>query len=248
MTQQTCRTILIAFIICMSVPAWAWSQQYFLYSPKPVSADRKAPSQDDVLVQEIKIQKGDTLYRLSRKYNGRGQYFPQILLFNSIKNPNLIYEGKVLRIPLAKKDAHGSNRISAKSTSTTREPGATRDTDSSPKSETQQTTALEPVIESSLNESKSAGRDQFNSSAEPQAVTPPAPPPATDLNVTPDASTAKAISGQKLFEAAAKAYRQDDCKSALELLDRYLIDNSGSPLAADANLYKADCFLKLSAQ
>jgi TolA-binding protein len=54
--------------------------------------------------------------------------------------------------------------------------------------------------------------------------------------------------GQKLFEAAVKAYRKDDCRTALELLDRYLAENSGSPLAADANLYKAECYLKLSAQ
>ena len=59
---------------------------------------------------------------------------------------------------------------------------------------------------------------------------------------------ADAASGHKLFEAAVKAYRQDDCRTALELLDRYLTDNSGSPLAADAQLYKAECYLKLSAQ
>ncbi len=53
---------------------------------------------------------------------------------------------------------------------------------------------------------------------------------------------------QKLFETAVKAYRQDDCRTALELLDRYLADNSGSPLAADATLYKAECYLKLSVQ
>jgi outer membrane protein assembly factor BamD (BamD/ComL family) len=58
----------------------------------------------------------------------------------------------------------------------------------------------------------------------------------------------EAASGQKLFESAVKAYRQDDCHAALELLDRYLADHSGSPLAADATLYKADCYLKLSAQ
>ncbi len=59
---------------------------------------------------------------------------------------------------------------------------------------------------------------------------------------------AAAPDAQKLFETAVKAYRQDDCRTALELLDRYLADNSGSPLAADATLYKAECYLKLSAQ
>ena len=246
MTQLTCRTILIAFIVCMSMPAW--SQQYLLYSPKPVPAGQKATSQDDILVKEIKIHKGDTLYGLSRKYNGQGQYFPQILLFNSIKNPDLIYAGKVLKVPLAKKSGHSSNRIGAKSAGTTHETDARRDSDSSPKSETPQSTVSKSVSDRSSNELKSADREKINSSTEPQALTPPASLPAAKSNVTPDVTSSKATSGQKLFEAAAKAYRQDDCKSALELLDLYLKDNSNSPLAADANLYKADCYLKLSAQ
>jgi TolA-binding protein len=56
------------------------------------------------------------------------------------------------------------------------------------------------------------------------------------------------VAGQQLFEKAVKAYRQDDYREALELFDRYLTDNPGSPMAADASLYKAECYLKLSAQ
>lgn len=52
--------------------------------------------------------------------------------------------------------------------------------------------------------------------------------------------------GQNLFENAVRAYRQDDCKTALELFDRYLAENQASPLAADASFYKAECYLKLS--
>lgn len=55
-------------------------------------------------------------------------------------------------------------------------------------------------------------------------------------------------SEHKLFERAVKAYRQDNCVTALGLLDRYLADYPGSPQAADANLFKADCYLKLSAE
>jgi TolA-binding protein len=54
--------------------------------------------------------------------------------------------------------------------------------------------------------------------------------------------------GRKLFKAAVKAYQQEDCRTALDLLDRYLADNSASSRAADANLYKAECYMKLSAQ
>jgi len=66
--------------------------------------------------------------------------------------------------------------------------------------------------------------------------------------LSPLPAAAGTDAGQKLFEAAVKAYRQDNCRTALELLDRYLADNSDSLLAADANLYKAECYMKLSAQ
>lgn len=239
MTQLTCRSILIAFIVCMSVPAW--SQQYLLYSPKPVPSGEKAPSKDDILVKEIKIHKGDTLYGLSRKYSGKGRYFPQILLFNSIKNPDLIYAGNVLKVPLAMKGGHASDGISAKSAGKAHETGAKRDPNSSPVNETQKAAPSKPV-------SDRYNRENVNYSAKPQAETAPNALPATGSTVTPVVTPANNTPGQKLFEAATKAYRQDDCKSALELLDLYLKDNPSSPLAADANLYKADCFLKLSAQ
>lgn len=61
-------------------------------------------------------------------------------------------------------------------------------------------------------------------------------------------AVAEATAGQRLFEEAVTSYRKDDCLAALELLDRFLAGNPGSPMAADANLYKAECYLKLSVQ
>lgn len=103
MTPSTCRTSVIAFIICVALPAWG--QQFLLYAPQPVSSGQKAPSQEGILVQEIEVKKGDTLYDLSHKFSGHGMYFPQILLFNSIKNPNLIYPGNILKVPVTQKGA-----------------------------------------------------------------------------------------------------------------------------------------------
>jgi hypothetical protein len=90
---------------------------------------------------------------------------------------------------------------------------------------------------------KTAPHAKNNKSHESSAAVPPSPP-LTAVHK----ETTETASGQILFESAVKAYRLDDCHKALELLDRYLADHSGSPLAADATLYKADCFLKLSAQ
>jgi TolA-binding protein len=61
-------------------------------------------------------------------------------------------------------------------------------------------------------------------------------------------AAADGASGQKLFERAITAYRKDDCRTALELFDRFLSAHPSSPLAADATLYKAECYLKQSGQ
>jgi len=54
-----------------------------------------------VLVKKITIKQGDTLAALSRQFSGKGVYYPQILLFNKIRNPNLIYAGQELLVPLS---------------------------------------------------------------------------------------------------------------------------------------------------
>ena len=250
----------------------AWGQQYLLYTPQPVPSGQKAASQDGILVQEIEIQKGDTLYALSRRFSGRGMYFPQILLFNSIKNPNLIYAGDTLKVPLAQKEAAASDRIDAKPAGGSPRPQASGDRKPHAKAAkhpaARQSAASSPVsspsTELSLSDLKAggAGRNKGSQSKKKAAVharkhqshslpagtIPASQAPVVHKNASAAIPAADAAAGQKLFEAAVKAYRQDDCRTALELLDRYLADNSGSPLAADANLYKAECYLKMSAQ
>jgi LysM repeat protein len=270
MTPCTRRTTVIALIIFMALPAWG--QQYLLYTPQPVTPGQKPSSQDGILVQKIVIQKGDTLYALSRKFSGRGMYYPQILLFNSIKNPNLIYTGNTLKIPVSQNEAHGSEQTGNKSTEAPHQPKPSGDKKTSLKAESQppvrQSTGSSPTstpsTELSLSDLKAVGTGKSSASRKkrkaavhakknrshesPAETSPLSPLPAAHKSAAAAATAADADSGQKLLEAAIKAYRQDDCRTALELLDRYLADNSGSPLAADASLYKADCYLKLSAQ
>lgn len=258
----------IVLIAALALPAWG--QNYLLYTPQPAASGQKSPGQDGVLVQEIEIQKGDTLYGLSRKYSGKGMYFPQILLFNSIKNPNLIYPGKMLKVPLSHNDANGSGQKDAKlSVATPKTKAAGGEKKASAKAASsvtsRQPATTAPVstasTELSLSDLKTAGsgksvasRNKKKASAQTKksaAVVPPSKPEtSTSPSTVPSSSVSATDSatGQRLFEAAVKAYRRDDCSTALELLDRYLADNSGTPLAADASLYKAECFLKLSAQ
>ena len=269
MTPYIFRTIIITLVFCAAHSSWA--QQYLLYAPQPAASVQKSPSQEGIIVQEIEVKKGDTLYGLSRKFSGHGMYFPQILLFNTIKNPNLIYPGNKLKVPVTQDDTIVKSTDSKPlgTPHKAKVPGdekAPQKTVSAPAAE--QPNIAPPVpaqnAELSLNELKAAGSAKSSKIApkkktaiQARKKTPPesasvtnlsAPLPASHTPQAPPNRASDAASGQKLFEAAVKAYRIEDCRTALELLDRYLVDNSGSPLAADANLYKAECYLKLSSQ
>lgn len=270
MTPFTRRTSVIVLILCMALPAWG--QQYLLYTPQPATSGQPEPSKDDILVKEIVIQKGDTLSALSRKFSGHGMYYPQILLFNSIKNPNLIYTGKMLRVPVARKSALAAETGDAGPGAKPRMTKGSVDKQSTVKAEEElpgdsaAASSVEPpardvkVAGTPKNKAKSGRKKKKGAAAPalkktsqevPSGVVSTATPSSQqpEQNAAAPSSTAPDNrSGQKLFEAAVKAYRLEDCRTALELFDRYLADNSGSPLAADATLYKAECYMKLSAQ
>jgi len=254
MTQCTRIITVSAFIISMVLPAWG--QQYLFYTPQPLPPGEKAPSQDGIMVQEIEIMKGDTLYDFSRKFSGHGMYFSQILLFNSIKNPNLIYTGKTLRIPLNKK---GINISARRETPKTSKVGSSEGKEKSKLPVRRSAAALpvsHPNPEDSLRDPKTIGTTQINAapkkdkpSAQAKKSTAPLPLlPAAATTGKTGSSEAVSAAEQQLFESAVKAYRKDDCLAAINLLDRYLSGYSSSPLAAEASLYRAECYLKLSAQ
>ena len=91
----------VAFVL-YACAAGADSGDYYLYAPQPVtSGDAVVSGPEGVLVEEITIRKGDTLSAISRAFSGRASYYPQILLFNQISDPDLIYAGKTLRVPVA---------------------------------------------------------------------------------------------------------------------------------------------------
>ncbi len=95
----------VSFLLCLlffltcSPPAMAG--EYLLYQPNPAESEVPPFPGKGVLVKKIIIKRGDTLSALSRQFSGKGSYFPQILLFNKIRNPNLIYAGKELLVPLS---------------------------------------------------------------------------------------------------------------------------------------------------
>lgn len=255
MTPIARSSLIIAFSICISVPAVA--QQYYLYAPQPTESAQKTADTENILVKEIEVKKGDTLYGLSRKFSGKGMYFPQILLFNNIKNPHLIYPGATLKIPVSTKDDIDAASSAAQPVAPA---VATKKSHSKPEAVhvDEKSKAVKPASTSntdlSLSDLKKAGNGKSslkrNKGKKTLAETAkkPAVVPVQVSHQTEEPAPSNSVSGQKLFESATKAYRKDDCKTALELFDRYLAENSASPLAADASLYKAECYLKLSAQ
>jgi TolA-binding protein len=103
------RGVAIALVIILAGAAtYADAEDYYLYKPEKVQSKNIPAPGDGVLTKTIIIAKGDTLSRLSRRYGGRSSFFPQILLFNRIKNPDLIYAGDTLRVPLTRTEGGGA--------------------------------------------------------------------------------------------------------------------------------------------
>ncbi len=208
-----------ALLVLALVPAAQGAGEFYLYEPKPVDKPAAlAEPGDGVLVRSITIKRGDTLSALSRKYAGKGSYFPQILLFNEIMNPNLIYAGKELKVPVTTES--GLNRSDETTTSTRQAPAAKRK-----KSRKTAVTAPLPVT------------------AAPHKVAPlPAASRAADMTAPPvtQAPTAE----QKLYEKAIAEYRASQYGQAQQTFATFLDRYSSSPLAPDAALYKAECLLK----
>ena len=219
---------LIGMVIAIALFAGVtpgWSQQLYLYAPKPVAADEKVRREDGILVQEVPVKKGDTLSRISRRFSGHGSYFPQILLFNDIKNPDRIYTGHVLRVPVSRRGETGQAATPPVKGGVSAVPSAAPISDSSAGDLQKGAAAAE----------KKRGRKHAHA-------------PSHARSAGKQAAAVSAASEQRQFERAVKAYRQNDYRRAVELFDRFLVDHPASALAADASLYKAECYLKQSNQ
>jgi LysM repeat protein len=90
-----------SLLAILTMPVLSPAAEYLLYTPHPVDVAQAPPSPDKgVLVRSITLKRGDTLAAISKKFSGKGRWYPQILLFNSISNPDLIYAGEKLLVPV----------------------------------------------------------------------------------------------------------------------------------------------------
>lgn len=199
------------------------ADEYNLYTPHKVASGR-APSspEEGVLTRTITIKRGDTLWGLSRKYTGMGSYYPQILPFNMIENPNLIYAGASLQVPVAR--------------------GTSAEASAKPAKRVQATTGTKAGHKPTVRKEKQP-KDAERSVADPApAVVAPAAPAAR-----PVAPAAASESGsQRDYQRAVTIYKKGEYREALDAFDAFLTRYPDSPFAPDATLYRADCYMKLS--
>ncbi|MBK5274667.1 MAG: LysM peptidoglycan-binding domain-containing protein [Desulfuromonadales bacterium] len=232
---------IIAALLLLAVSTPGWSQQRYLYTPKAVSPEENVQKSAGILVQEVQVHKGDTLTGLSRKFSGHGSYFPQILLFNEIKDPDKIYSGDTLKLPvkpdhaLLPKEKAAGTAPNRKAHSSSKASQRQRSVKTTPKAVTELSGSdlKMPAVARELK------RDARNKAVVSASHVKAVKQPAAAVNATAE---------QQLYERAIKAYRQNDCRVALELFDRFLAEYPSPALAADANLYKAECYLKQSNQ
>lgn len=206
MATQAATAVTVAVVAIILVGAagivYGGADEYRLYTPHPTERiELPATPEDGILVKTIIIQRGDTLSALSRKFFGREGLYPEFLPFNKIRNPDLIYAGEKLSLPLARG----------------------RETPTQHKPEEKQKAARKTAVHVPRKESKIARH-----------------------GITPPSAQAVGTSETVEFERAVKLYKQGKYRKALIALDGFLKRHPASILAADATLYRGDCYIHLS--
>jgi TolA-binding protein len=195
-----------ALVMLSAVPLMA---KDYIYAPRDARQDEVAGSPEGLLVREVEVHKGDTLTRISKRFSGRGAYYSQILLFNAIKNPDLIYPGNILRVPVSK------SKLSAAAVKVKKP-----------------LKAVEPAV-----------------AAPVQPVVTPKPVVEQPAVVKSTVFEPKVVAEeQSLFANGVAAFKKSDCNGAIQFFERLEAGYPSSTLLPDANLYKAECYMKLSGQ
>jgi len=221
MTHST-RSILLMLLFA-GIPLVAQSSEYMLFSPRPVEGEVLMPERGkEVLVKRITIKKGDTLSQLSRDFSGKGSYFSQILLFNDINDPNRIFAGKKLLVPISMETALSKTPDTGESTSKSLKK------DSVARSVPAKTTVAKPAAPA--KEIRPVSKAKV----------------AKEKKLAPEEMVDKRA--EDSYALAINAYRAGKYQESLSLFSRFLELYPSSSLAADASLYKAESLLKLSRQ
>ncbi|MDD2851616.1 MAG: LysM peptidoglycan-binding domain-containing protein [Desulfuromonadaceae bacterium] len=184
---------------------------------------------DGVTYREVTVQKGDTLFDISRKFRTEGASYTETLRFNNIKDPNRIVSGDIIKVPLhrSRNTAPGTPPKSAKSSA-------------APVISAQPAPHAAPLPFSH----NSTSLQKTSPPSELATRNTPSEKPVGATHTQPFANNS--ASRQRLYEQAITAYRHNDCQTAVQLFGRFLAETPRTSLAADISLFIADCYLKLS--
>ena len=207
------RFVVMACMVAVAIngfPSPAAAEVYLLYTPAPTTAPSlPADPAKGILTKTVTIQPGDTLTKISRAHSGRGSYFPQILLFNSIKNPDKIRAGAQLRVPMT--------RVTAQKAT----PGVRKGEMKGVRSHHARKGRMKGV--------RSHHARKGGVLASSKAVRQDKPGrPAED----------------ELFARGVKLFKKGTYEKAAAVFEEFGRAYPDSRRAADAALYKADCYLK----
>jgi hypothetical protein len=259
MNKATLLTLpcLLATLLVTASPR---AEDLLLYTPKPADGDQAPASPDQgILVRSVTIKNGDTLSKLSHRYIGKAGWYPQLLLFNRIENPDLIITGDKLMVPVPsgqsatsepkatpeKKHAKGGKRHARK---TAHHKGAASTEAAGPETATPERevarpSAVKPVPAKPATAKPAATKPAATKPAAPAAVTKGAAQPET-----PAAPRRASLVEQESYQQAKLAYLRGDYQKALELFTEFRSKYPGSAFSADVALYQADCLLHLSGE
>ncbi|MBJ6750892.1 LysM peptidoglycan-binding domain-containing protein [Geomonas anaerohicana] len=205
--MATRRIVTLGVLFLLACGSAGHAEEMLLYTPKQATgAEAPASPKEGVLVRTVTVQRGDTLAKLSRKHIGVSDYFPQMLVFNKIKNPDLIHPGDKLLVPVP--------------------PGQAVKAEKAEKA---------PKPAKAAKAGKSTSQPAVHRPAVPKKAVSAERPP-----VKPGE--------QDLFQRGQRAYLDHDYREALARFTDFLHKFPRSRFAADASLYRADCYLHLSGE
>lgn len=228
------------------LPELTMAEDYLLYEPKPATGEQTAPPVGEgVLVRSVTVKRGDTLSRISRRYIGKAWLFPQVLLFTKIKNPDLIYPGEKVLVPVA-----AGRTVEAGKETEEKAPVAKRHRRRKAPHAAKPHRAAQPQME----ERKVPQPPRPEPAQPPRSVPAPVRKPARiepspELPVETRApESAPSTKEQALYQSAKRAYSAGDYRKAADEFQTFIARYPNSPLASDAALYRADSYLHLSGQ
>jgi LysM repeat protein len=264
--MKRCASAFSATLALLSLTCPATGRNYSLHSPKlwssqeAESIDKKNVTEkkknasakkqkhlvktdqiqvkDGMSFREVTVAPGDTLSSIAVRYRKEGASYAEILRVNKITDPERIKAGDVVKVVLNRKWQNRPKKAQQEVPAAPSLPAASNGA-------VGKTLPREPRL---LNISTVRMTPAGSAGAAPAAPVPnPAAGPAANHGLGEQQPAASASdSGQKMYEQAIKSYRLGDFKTAIRLFGELLAEHPDSSLSADASLFIADCYLKLS--